>query len=136
MVFFSSFLIFIMASRDFEIFVEMLGVILIIPILFCSIFLPFVIYSGYKLRYLLKNYKNFKLFEVKLDDISVGLRGAVSYYVNFSYEGKRKSIPTSSCFSGFMSDFSVEEYNNKKVIILYDQKKENVYVIRKVEESY
>ena len=123
-------------SDDLDLFLENLGYILILPTFSSLIFMPFFIPSGYKMRYLLKNYQNFKLYEVKLDNISVGLRGQVSYYVTFVHEGKRKNISTNACFSGVMSDFTVEEYNNKKVLVLYDDKKEKVYVIRKAKESY
>ena len=60
-------------------------------------------------------------------------RGAVYYCVKFEHNGKSIYVHTSPCFSShFLSKIKLEEYNNKKVMVLYDSDLDKVYVIKKV----
>ena len=59
-----------------------LGVIILIFLIFGS----FMLYSYSKMRYLLKNFENMQIYEVKLDNISTSYmyRGAVYYTVTIN----------------------------------------------------
>ncbi len=95
------------------------------------IFLPFTLYSYSKMRYLLKNYENMQIYEVKLDDISTSYmyRGATYYKVTIN----NKKVDTNPIFSSsFLSKHSLEDYNNKTVIGLFDEALNKFYVVKKV----
>ena len=95
------------------------------------IFGPFMLYSYRKMRYLLKNYENMQIFEVKLDNISTSYmyRGAVYYTVTIN----NKKVDTNPIFSSlFLSKHLLNEYNNKTVIGLFDESLNKFYVIRKI----
>ena len=104
-----------------------LGVIILIFLIFGS----FMLYSYSKMRYLLKNYENMQIYEVKLDDISTSYmyRGAVYYTVTIN----NKKVDTNPIFSSsFLSKYLLNEYNNKTVIGLFDESLNKFYVIRKI----
>lgn len=104
-----------------------LGVIIFIFLIFGS----FMLYSYSKMRYLLKNYENMQIYEVKLDDISTSYmyRGAVYYTVTIN----NKKVDTNPIFSSsFLSKYLLNEYNNKTVIGLFDESLNKFYVIRKI----
>ena len=93
-----------------------LGVIIFIFLIFGS----FMLYSYSKMRYLLKNYENMQIYEVKLDDISTSYmyRGSVYYTVTIN----NKKVDTNPIFSSsFLSKHLLEDYNNKTVIGLFDE---------------
>ncbi len=95
------------------------------------IFLPLMLYSYSKMRYLLKNYENMQIYEVKLDDISTSYmyRGATYYTVTIN----NKKVDTNPIFSSsFLSKHSLQDYNNKTVIGLFDKTLNKFYVIRKI----
>lgn len=93
----------------------------------------FVLYYYSKYRYLLKNYRNFNCHEVVLDNVATSYSYRAIYYtVTFNHNGKTKKVHTNPYFSNtIFSKFSPEEYNNKKVIGLYDDNLERFYIIRK-----
>ena len=104
-----------------------LGVIIFIFLIFGS----FMLYSYSKMRYLLKNYENMQIYEVKLDDISTSYmyRGAVYYTVTIN----NKKVDTNPIFSSsFLSKYLLNDYNNKTVIGLFDESLNKFYVIRKI----
>ena len=104
-----------------------LGVIIFIFLIFGS----FMLYSYSKMRYLLKNYENMQIYEVKLDNISTSYmyRGAVYYTVTIN----NKKVDTNPIFSSsFFSKHLLEDYNNKTVIGLFDESLNKFYVIRKI----
>ena len=104
-----------------------LGVIIFIFLIFGS----FMLYSYSKMRYLLKNYENMQIYEVKLDDISTSYmyRGAVYYTVTIN----NKKVDTNPIFSSsFLSKHLLNDYNNKTVIGLFDESLNKFYVIRKI----
>lgn len=104
-----------------------LGVIILIFLIFGS----FMLYSYSKMRYLLKNFENMQIYEVKLDNISTSYmyRGAVYYTVTIN----NKKVDTNPIFSSsFLSKHLLNEYNNKTVIGLFDESLNKFYVIRKI----
>ena len=104
-----------------------LGVIILIFLIFGS----FMLYSYSKMRYLLKNFENMQIYEVKLDNISTSYvyRGAVYYTVTIN----NKKVDTNPIFSSsFLSKYLLNEYNNKTVIGLFDESLNKFYVIRKI----
>ena len=104
-----------------------LGVIILIFLILGS----FMLYSYSKMRYLLKNFENMQIYEVKLDDISTSYmyRGAVYYTVTIN----NKKVDTNPIFSSsFLSKYLLNEYNNKTVIGLFDESLNKFYVIRKI----
>lgn len=102
----------------------------------CSlIFIPTIVYYGYKMKYLVKNFKNFHMYEVVLNEVSTSYLYSNFVYFTVKFEHNNKSIyvHTSPCFSShFLSKIKLEEYNNKKVMVLYDSDLDKVYVIKKV----
>ena len=89
-----------------------------------------------KARYLLKNYQDFSCHEVTLNNIctSYGYRGAVYYVVDVEIEGQHKQVPTNPYFSSLrFSKFTCQDYNNKKVVGLYDEKRNKFYVVKTVD---
>ena len=104
-----------------------LGVIILIFLIFGS----FMLYSYSKMRYLLKNFENMQIYEVKLDNISTSYmyRGAVYYTVTIN----NKKVDTNPIFSSsFLSKHLLNDYNNKTVIGLFDESLNKFYVIRKM----
>ena len=104
-----------------------LGVIILIFLIFGS----FMLYSYSKMRYLLKNFENMQIYEVKLDNISTSYmyRGAVYYTVTIN----NKKVDTNPIFSSsFLSKYLLNDYNNKTVIGLFDESLNKFYVIRKI----
>ena len=104
-----------------------LGFIIFILIIFGS----FMHYSYSKMRYLLKNYENMQIYEVKLDNISTSYmyRGAVYYTVTIN----DKKVETNPIFSSsIFSKHLLEDYNNKTVIGLFDEALNKFYIIKKV----
>ena len=83
------------------------------------------------MRYLLKNFENMQIYEVKLDNISTSYmyRGAVYYTVTINH----KKVDTNPIFSSsFFSKHLLEDYNNKTVIGLFGETLNKFYVIRKI----
>ena len=104
-----------------------LGVIILIFLIVGS----FMLYLYSKMRYLLKNFENMQIYEVKLDNISTSYmyRGAVYYTVTIN----NKKVDTNPIFSSlFLSKHLLNEYNNKTVIGLFDESLNKFYVIRKI----
>lgn len=89
----------------------------------------FILYYVHKNKYLLKNYKNFNTYEVFLDKLSTSFayKGAIYYKVNV--DGRQ--VDTNPYFSNmFLSKFSPEDFNNKKVLGLYDEEMDKFYIIK------
>ena len=112
-----------------------LQVWLIVMSIYSVIYLPFVAYYGYKMLYILKHYAEFNSYEVMLDNVSTSqmYRGAVYYTVTINDEGVTSQVSTNAYFSSSMfAKFTLEDYNNKKVVGLYDSQMDKFYIIRKV----
>ncbi len=107
----------------------------IVTAIYSAIFLPFVAYYGYKMLYILKHYTEFNSYEVMLDNVSTSYayRGAVYYTVTVNEDGYTRRVATNPYFSSSMfAKFALEDYNNKKVIGLYDSQMDKFYIIKKI----
>ena len=112
-----------------------LQVWLIVMSIYSLIYLPFVAFYGYKMLYILKHYTEFNSYEVMLDNVSTSqmYRGAVYYTVTINDEGVTRQVGTNAYFSSStFAKFTLEDYNNKKVIGLYDSQMDKFYIIKKV----
>ena len=125
----------IVMIMDFEI----LGSILLIwfgfIVFFGIVFGAFALSYHFKNKYLIENYMSFTCHEVVLDKVvtSVMARGAVYYKVTIIDENKIKEVDTNPYFSSYLfSKFLPEDYNNKKVVGLYDKNENKFYIIKKV----
>lgn len=101
--------------------------------IYSVVFMPFAIFYIYKMIYLLKHYQQFKLYEVVLDNVSTSYvyKGAVYYTVSICDGDTTKRVCTNPYFSSnIFSTFTLDEYNNKKVIGLYDDILDKFYIIK------
>ena len=136
---FISIAIFIVPLLGMIMELEIIGVTLLIWLFFVIMF--GVILGGFSLsyyfknKYFVKNYMNFSCHEVVLDKVSTSYayKASIYYTVTFIHNSKTKTVDTNPYFSSSVfSKFSPEEYNNKKVIGLYDDNLEKFYIIRKI----
>ena len=98
--------------------------------------LPFCLYYYGKMRYLLKNYQKFNSYEVVLDKVATSFwyRGTVYYIVTISDNGLSRNTRTNPYFSSyFLAKYSLGDYNNKKVVGLYDADLNRFYIVKKVD---
>ena len=112
-----------------------LQVWLIVMAIYSAIYLPFVAFYCYKMLYILKHYTEFDSYEVLLDTVSTSYayRGAVYYTVAINDEGATRQVCTNAYFSsGMFAKFTLEDYNNKKVVGLYDDQMDKFYIVKKV----
>lgn len=108
---------------------------LIVMAIYGVILLPFLTFYCYKMLYILKHYTEFNSYEVMLNDVSTSqmYRGAVYYTVTINDEGLTRKVSTNAYFSSsIFAKFTLEDYNNKKVIGLYDSEIDKFYIIKKV----
>ena len=95
-----------------------------------------ILFYSLRNRYLLKNYRNFNCYEVVLDRVSTSYayKYSISYTVKIVDEGITKTVDTNPYFSNsFFSKFFPDDFNNKKVIGLYDSNMEKFYIVKKVD---
>ena len=118
---------------------EIIKVALIIWIVFTILF--GIILGGFSLsyyiknRYFIKNYMNFSCHEVILDNVVTSLmtRGSIYYKVTIYDGNTKKEVDTNPYFSNYLfSKFLPEDYNNKRVIGLYDKSADKFYILKKV----
>ncbi len=125
----------IMSLDDIKYIGLSLQIWLIATAIYSVILLPFVAYYGYKMLYILKHYTEFNSYEVMLDNVSTSYayRGAVYYTVTVNDEGVTRQVSTNPYFSSsILAKFTLEDYNNKKVIGLYDNEMDKFYIIKKI----
>ena len=136
---FISIAIFIVPLLGMIMELEIIGVTLLIWLFFVIMF--GVILGGFSLsyyfknKYFIKNYMNFSCHEVVLDKVVTSLmsRGSIYYKVTIIDENTKKEIDTNPYFSNYLfSKFLPEDYNNKKVVGLYDKNESKFYIIKKV----
>ena len=136
---FISIAIFIVPLLGMIMELEIIGVTLLIWLFFVIMF--GVILGGFSLsyyfknKYFIKNYMNFSCHEVVLDKVVTSLmsRGSIYYKVTIIDENTKKEIDTNPYFSNYLfSKFLPEDYNNKKVVGLYDKNENKFYIIKKV----
>ena len=107
----------------------------------CMVFIglilgAFILFYCSKSRYLLQNYKNFNCYEVVLDRVSTSYayKYSIYYTVKIVYNGITKTVDTNPYFSNsFFSKFYPDDFNNKKVMGLYDSNMEKFYIVKKVD---
>ncbi len=137
---FISIAIFIVPLLGIIMELEIIGVTLLIWLFFVIMF--GVILGGFSLsyyfknKYFVKNYMNFSCHEVVLDKVVTSLmrRGSIYYKVTIIDENTKKEIDTNPYFSNYLfSKFLPEDYNNKKVVGLYDKNENKFYIIKKVD---
>ena len=120
---------------DFETIGVALLIWLVFVILFGVILGGFSLSYYFKNKYFVKNYMNFSCHEVVLDKVVTSLmtRGSVYYKVTI-YDGNvKKEVDTNPYFSNYLfSKFLPENFNNKKVVGLYDKNENKFYIIKKV----
>ena len=106
--------------------------------LICLLGLAYLFLSLYyysKMRYLLKNYQKFSSHEVVLDKPSSSFvyKSSIYYMVTVNDEGFPKKVDTNPYFSSFFtSKFTFEDFNNKKVVGLYDDTMDRFYIVKRV----
>lgn len=136
---FISIAIFIVPLLGMIMELEIIGVTLLIWLFFVIMF--GVVLGGFSLsyyfknKYFVKNYMNFSCHEVVLDKVVTSLmsRGSIYYNVTIIDENTKKEIDTNPYFSNYLfSKFLPEDYNNKKVVGLYDKNENKFYIIKKV----
>lgn len=136
---FISIAIFIVPLLGMIMELEIIGVTLLIWLFFVIMF--GVILGGFSLsyyfknKYFVKNYMNFSCHEVVLDKVVTSLmsRGSIYYKVTIIDENIKKEVDTNPYFSNYLfSKFIPEDYNNKKVVGLYDKNENKFYIIKKV----
>ena len=137
---FISIAIFIVPLLGMIMELEIIGVTLLIWLFFVIMF--GVILGGFSLsyyfknKYFVKNYMIFSCHEVVLDKVVTSLmsRGSIYYKVTIIDENTKKEIDTNPYFSNYLfSKFLPEDYNNKKVVGLYDKNENKFYIIKKVD---
>lgn len=120
---------------DFETIGVALLIWLVFVIMFGIILGGFSLSYYFKNKYFVKNYMNFSCHEVVLDKVVTSLmtRGSVYYKVTI-YDGNvKKEVDTNPYFSNYLfSKFLPEDFNNKKVIGLYDSQMDKFYIIKKI----
>ena len=107
---------------------------LIVTAIYSAILLPFVAFYGYKMFYLLKHYTEFDAYEVMLDNVSTSYayKGAVYYTVTVTHGGVSRNVCTNPYFSSsIFAKYALEDYNNQKVVGLYDSQLDKFYIIQK-----
>lgn len=136
---FISIAIFIVPLLGIIMELEIIGVTLLIWLFFVIMF--GVILGGFSLsyyfknKYFVKNYMNFSCHEVVLDKVVTSLmsRGSIYYKVTIIDGNIKKEIDTNPYFSNYLfAKFLPGDYNNKKVVGLYDKNENKFYIIKKV----
>lgn len=137
---FISIAIFIIPLLGIIMELEIIGVTLLIwfvfVIMFGVILGVFSLSYYFKNKYFVKNYMNFSCHKVVLDKVVTSLmsRGSIYYKVTIIDENTKKEIDTNPYFSNYLfSKFLPEDYNNKKVVGLYDKNENKFYIIKKVD---
>ena len=131
----SLFLPIIYASRDLKLLGLGMSVWLVCLLCYGLLFGGGILFYFLKNRYLLKNYQKFQCYEVVLDRVSTSYMytRSISYTVDIVDEGTVKAVDTNPYFSSsFFAKFDPDDYNNKKVIGLYDDERNKFYIVKKV----
>lgn len=110
-----------------------IAITLIILSILCTI--PFVLYFIIKIHNLKKYFDDYVYFEVVLDKINSSYRGRVYFTVTFIYSNTKYICDTREIFSTRAIDFiyfPLENYANKKVIVAFNPKLDEVVLVKKV----
>ena len=104
-------------------------------LIYLLIFGSSALHDAVKARKFLKNYKNYKRYDVVLDSpmTSYMYKGAIKYSVRIEDKEICRCVDTNAYFSDMMfSKFTLHEYNNKKVSGLYDEYQDKFYIVGKI----
>ena len=100
--------------------------------IFAVIMLPFILYPLWKYYWMLRDWEDYRAYDVKLDrpNTSWLYKGAIYYTVHFCDEhGNQVTMDTKPIFSGgLFSRYHLGDYNNKTVTVYYDAKRERMLV--------
>lgn len=121
---------------DFEIIGVTLLIWLFFVIMFGIILGGFSLSYYFKNKYLIRNYMKFSSHEVVLDKVVTSFmnRGSIYYKVTINDGNIKKEVDTNPYFSNYLfSKFVSEDYNNKKVVGLYDKDMNKFYIVKKVD---
>ena len=124
----------VLGIGNMENFIFTAQIWLLVMAIYTAILLPFILYYFYKMRYLVKHYNEFSAHEVVLDNPSTShlYRGAVYYTVTVNDEDAMREVDTNPYFASGIAAFSLNEYNNKRVVGLYDGNADKFYIIKRV----
>ena len=115
---------------DFALSFEVTGIVMLV---FALMFLPFVLFTLYKYRALFQNLNDYEIYEVRLDHpgTSYWYRGAIYYTVTIETKaGYKVSADTKPLWSGgAFASFRLDEYNNKKIRIAYNEQTDEMMVL-------
>lgn len=109
--------------------------------IFCVLYIMSVfLYYKSKMNYLKKNYTHMKAYVTRFDSFLTSYMFRQSIYYEVTLKDENKNVvgkyQTSPMFSSsFFSACSLEEVNNEYMVVLFDEKKEKVYVIRKAKNE-
>lgn len=107
-------------------------VFLIPIIIYTSVFVPIILYYYYRYRYIKNNLNKFYQTKTKLEFIETSFmyRGAIKFKCKIEVRGKIISTYTNPMFSSFgMVTFFIEEYQGKEINVLYDERKDLIYLM-------
>lgn len=117
----------------------------IIPLIalfvFCILYILSVfLYYKSKMNYLKRNYTHMKAYVTRFDSFATSYMFRQSIYYEVTLKDENKNVvekcQTSPMFSSsFISACSPDEVNNENMIVLFDEKKEKVYVVRKAKNE-
>lgn len=104
-------------------------------LLFPMMFLPFIVYFGYRLRYYTK-FTPTNVQTVKLEKVgSTIVYRHVYFIVEMNIEGNIKRLETNHIFgAGYLGSNLIDTYSMKEVLIGYDEKNQKAIVLERVEE--
>lgn len=103
---------------------------LVLPTLF---YLPILLYFAYRWLEIFLHIDSYIFCEVLLNQPHVQGRGGVKFTVTFTdRHGKQLKRDTSTIFSSHYEPY-LEEYNNKKVLIGYNEETDRVVVIKRLD---
>ena len=113
------------------------SVVLPIFILLCIV--PVIVYYIIKIRNIRKYFNDYVYYEVVLDKVQNSFfRSRVYFVVSINNDGKNKKYDTRRMFSTSIMDFiyyPLEDYNNKKMLVAYNPKLEEVVLVKKIRKN-
>ena len=119
-------------SRFINAIIPLVALFILCALYIMSVFL----YYKIKMNHLKKNYTHMKAYVTRFDSFATSYMFRQSIYYEVTLKDENKNLvgkyQTSPMFSSsFFSACSPDEVNNEYMIVLFDEKKEKIYVIRK-----
>lgn len=107
-----------------------------VAIIFLVCLMPVIIYFIVKIVNIKKHFKDYVFYEVTLDEVNNSFfRSRVYFTVTIIHDQKEYKIDTKSLFSTAILDFiyyPLDEYMNKKMLVAFNPKLEEVVLVKKV----